>query len=266
MSKTVSPLVVSLWCTLTLSATVPMMANAQTVALESSDPRIARAEQLHFANRAAESLKAFEHVVAAEPDNYEALWKTAMANVVVGLLADEKKVQNQWYRRGEEYAHRAVETQPDGIDGLYWLVSAKGLRAVQTNALDASRLGTEVYELAHGLLEMDSLHAGAYHALGVLNYEVQKLSPVKRFIATRILGNRAFRLTSWDNAERYLGRAIELDPDFVLFHLDLGKMYLERGQRELARQAFQRVIELQLVHPPDPKFQETAARLLATIS
>jgi tetratricopeptide (TPR) repeat protein len=266
MSRTVSPLVVCLWSTITTSAAVPIIADAQTVALESSDPRIARAEELHFANRAAESLKAFEDVVVAEPENYEALWKTAMANVVVGLLADEKKVQNQWYVRGEEYARRAVETEPDGIDGLYWLVSAKGLRAVQTGALDASRLGTEVYQLGHRLLEMDSLHAGAYHALGVLYYEVQKLNIVKRFIATRILGNRVFQLTSWETAERYLRRATELEPDFVLFRLDLGKLYLERGQRELARQAFQRVIELRLVHPPDPKFQETAARLLATIS
>ena len=124
----------------------------------------------------------------------------------------------------------------------------------------------EVYELAHRLLDMDSLHAGANLALGVLNYEVQALSSVKRFIATRILGNRAFRLTSWDDAKRYLGRAVELEPDFILFHLDLGKMYLARDQLDLARQAFRRVIELQPVHPTDPKFQETAARLLATIS
>ncbi len=93
MSKTGSPPVFFLWSTLTLSATVPMIADAQTVALESNDPRIARAEQLHFANRTAESLKAFEDVVAAEPENDEALWKTAMANVVAGLLADENHAE-----------------------------------------------------------------------------------------------------------------------------------------------------------------------------
>jgi tetratricopeptide (TPR) repeat protein len=266
MSRTLSPFSSCLWSAFTLCTIAPAVAGAQTVTLDSSDPRIARAEQLHFEYRAAESLEMLEGVIATEPENYEALWKTAMETVVMGLLADEKETQNSWYMRAEARARRALESEPEGIDGLYWLVSAKGLRAVQTGALDASRLGGEVYELAHRLLAMDSLHAGAYHALGVLNYEVQKLNPVKRFVATRILGNRAFQLTSWDDAERYLNRAVELEPDFILFHLDLGKMYLARGQTEPARRALQRVLELPAVHPPDPKFQDKATHLLAAIS
>ena len=174
----------------------------------------------------------------------------------------DKKTQNRWYKVGEEYARRATVVAPDGIDGLYWLLAAKGLRSVQTNPLDASRLGTEVYDLANGLLAMDSLHAGAYHSLGVLNYEVMKLTWVERLIATRLLGNRPFRLTSWENAETYLRRATELEPEFIRYQLDLGKMYLKRKQMELARRAFRTVLELPAVHAPDVVFQEVAAELL----
>ena len=242
---------------------VPMIGvTAQTVR-QNLDPRFVRAEELHYEFRAAESLEVYERIVEGEPENYEALWKAARETVVMGLLAHGSEIENRWFMKAEEYARRATEIEPKGIDGLRWLVSSKGLRAVQTNALDASRLGTEVYESAHRILEMDSLHAGAHHSLGVLNYEVQKLSRFERFIATRILGNRAFRLTSWENAERYLKRAVALEPDFLLYHLDLGKMYFERKQMTLARQAFQRVLELPRVHPPDKMFQEVAERLLA---
>jgi tetratricopeptide (TPR) repeat protein len=266
MNKTLRLVAFWVWSGLTLCTIAPVVAGAQTVTLDSSDPRIARAERLHFEYRSAESLEMLEGVIAAEPGNYEALWKTAMETVVMGLLADERQAQNRWYERAETHARRALESKPDGIDALYWLVSAKGLRAAQTNAVDASRLGSEVYELGHRLLSIDSLHAGGYHVLGVLNYEVQTLNRVKRFVATRILGNRAFRLTSWEDAERYLVRAVELEPDFIMFQLDLGRMYLARGQTEPARQALQRVLELPAVHPPDPKFQDEAAHLLAAIS
>ena len=246
-----------------LSCVAARGARAQTVRHEDRDPRIARAEELHYELRAAESLEVYERIVAEEPEHYEALWKAARETVVMGLLAHGTEIENRWFMKAEEYARRATAVWPDGIEGLYWLVSSKGLRAVQTNAVDASRLGTEVYQLAHRVLEMDSLHAGAHHSLGVLNYEVQKLSRFERFIATRILGNRAFRLTSWEDAERYLQRAVALEPDFLLYHFDLGKMYLERKQMTLARQAFHRVLELPRVHPPDKGFQEVAERLLA---
>jgi tetratricopeptide (TPR) repeat protein len=252
----------SLLCALGLLCVPVVGVTVQTVQ-QNLDPRIVRAEELHYELRAAESLAVYEWIVEREPKNYEALWKTARETVVMGLLAHGSETENRWFMKAEEYARRATEVEPDGIDGLQWLVSSKGLRAVQTNALDASRLGTEVYRSAHRILEMDSLYAGAHHSLGVLNYEVQKLTRFERLIATRILGNRAFRLTSWEDAERYLKRAVALEPDFLLYHLDLGKMYLERKQMTSARQAFQRVLELPSIHPPDKGFQEVAERLLA---
>ncbi len=227
------------------------------------DPRITQAEQLLADHRALESLRMFETVVDREPENYEALWKAARGAVVMGLLArGHTKTENRWHKIGEEYARRATVVAPDSIDGLYWLISAKGLRAVQTNPVEASRLGSEVYQLAHGLLAVDSLHAGAYNALGVLNYEVMKLTRIERFIATRILGNRPFRLMSWEDAETYLRRATELEPEFIRYHLDLGQMYFTRKQMELARRAFRTVLELPAVHAPDAIFQDVAARLL----
>jgi tetratricopeptide (TPR) repeat protein len=263
MNKALSPFSRSFLPAVFLLTATPAAAASQSVWWQSSDPRIVRGEQLHFDHRAAESLEAFENIIAAEPDNYDALWRAARAAVVMGLLAHGTEIENQWFMNAEDFARRATEIEPDGIDGLHWLVASKGLRSVQTNSLDASRLGSEVFELAHRILEMDSLHAGAIHALGVLNYEVQKLSSTERFIATRVMGNRAFRLTSWEDAERYLTRAVELAPDFILYWLDLGKMYLERENMERADEVLQRVLELEPVHPPDAELQKVATRLLA---
>ena len=228
-----------------------------------TDPRISEAHDLYLDHRVMESLQLFEDVIDDSPEIYEPLWAAARAAIAEGLLSRGREIQNQWYKIGESYARRATEVEPEGPVGLYWLLTAKGLRAAQTGGKEASALGGEVYDLAHQLLEMDSLHAGAYHALGVLNYKVRRLSWIERFVARNFLGADVMNSTSWEDAERYLLRAVELRPEYLLFHLDLGRMYLDRDRKDEARVHLERVLELPVLEPPDPRFQTIAERRLA---
>ena len=227
------------------------------------DPRISEAHDLYLDHLVMESLQLFEDVSYEFPENYEALWGAARSAIAQGLLSGGREIRNQWYKIGESYARRATEVEPKSLEGLYWLLTAKGLRAVRSGAREASALGGEVYDLAHQVLKMDSLHAGAYHALGVLNYRVRRLSWIERFVARNFLGADVMNLTSWEDVEWYLTRAVELRPEYILFHLDLGIMYQNRKRMEEARSQFQRVLELPILEPPDPRFQETAERRLA---
>jgi tetratricopeptide (TPR) repeat protein len=227
------------------------------------DPRISEAHELYWDLQVMESLQLFEDVVDDAPESYEALWAAARSAIAEGLLSRGREVQNQWFQIGESYARRATELEPEGLVGLYWLLSAKGLRAAQTGGRDASALGGEVFDLAHQVLEMDSLHAGAHHALGVLNYRVRKLSSIERFVARNFLGGDVMNSTTWEDAERYLNRAVELNPEYILFHLDLGRMLLDRNRKDEARIHLQRVLELPVVEPPDTRFQMVAERRLA---
>ncbi len=227
------------------------------------DPRIPEAHDLYLDHLVMESLQLFEDVSEQFPENYEALWGAARSAIAQGLLSSGRTIQNQWYKIGESYARRATEVEPKSLEGLYWLLTAKGLRAVRSGAREASALGGEVHDLAHQVLEMDSLHAGAHHALGILNYRVRRLSWIERFVARTFLGADVMNLTSWEDAERYLTRAVELRPEYILFRLDLGIMYQHRKRMEEARSQFQRALELPVLEPPDPRFQEIAERRLA---
>ncbi len=221
---------------------------------------ISEAHDLFADHQVMESLQLFEEVIDEYPEIYEALWGAARAAVAQGLLSGGREIQKQWFKIAESYARQGTELEPDSLEALYWLLSAKGLRAVRSGGREASDLSGEVYDLAHRVLAMDSLHAGAHHALGVLNYRVRRLSGFERFIARNFLGGDVIGLTSWEDAERYLKRAIELRPEYILFHLDLGRMYLHRKRMEEARIHLQRVLELPLLEPPDIRFQEIAER------
>ncbi len=178
-----------------------------------ADPRISEANALFSDYQVVESLQLLEDVIDEHPELYQALSDAARSAIAQGLLSRGREVQNQWYKIGESYARRATEVEPEVIEALYWLLTAKGLRAAQSGGREASALGGEVYDLAHQVLEMDSLHAGAYHALGVLNFRVRRLSGLERFVARNFLGADVMSLTSWEDAERYLTRAVELRPE-----------------------------------------------------
>ena len=229
------------------------------------DPRISEADDLYLDHQVVESLQLLEDAIDDSPESYEALWAAARSAIAQGLLSRGQEVQNQWYKIGESYARRATEVEPDDLAALYWLLTAKGLRAAQSGGREASALGGEVHELAHQVLQMDSLHAGAYHALGFLNYRVRRLSAIQRFVARNFMGAEVMNATSWENAERYLTRAVELRPDYILFHLDLGRMYLHRDRQDEARYHLERALELPALEPPDPRFQRIAERRLQEI-
>jgi len=255
------------------SAQAPAVGNADSVsapleaptvgnAVPEADPRVTEADELYWEHRVPKSLEMLEDLLDSEPESYPALRDAARSAVAWGLLSHGRKIQNQWFKIGESYARRATEVEPELVGGLYWLLSAKGLRAAQTGGREASALSREVYDLAHRVLEMDSLHAGAHHALGVVNYRVRRLSVLERFVARNFLGGDVISLTSWEDAERYLTRAVELRPEYILFHLDLGRMYLNRGRTDEARRHLERALELPVLEPPDTRFRVIVERRL----
>ncbi len=247
------------------SAQATTSGNADAGAGPDADPAISEADELYWDQRVLESLEILEELLDSDPENYAALRDAARSAIARGLLTTGRDIQTQWYRIGESYARRATEVEPELIDGYYWHLTAKGLRAVRTGGRDAASLSGEVYELAHEVLEMDSLHAGAHHALGVLNYRIRRLSGIQRFVAGNFMGGWVIGRTSWEDAESYLTRAIELRPDYILFHLDLGRMLLHRERMDEARRQFERVLVLPVFEPPDVRFKEAAERRLAEI-
>lgn len=229
---------------------------------DSPEARIAVGDGLHFQMQPLEAFRVFQRVVEDDHEHYVGLWKSAQEAVILGIMAAEKEDQHRWYRTGEEFARRAIEVAPDDPAGHYWLAAALGRRALRSDAVTTANLAAAVYDEAHAVLRLDSLHAGAHNVLGTFNYEVMKMSGVKRFIARTFFGSEGLDKASWEDAECYTRRAAELDPTSLLYRLDLGKLYFKRNQHDLARTALNEVLQLPSIHPPDSTFKRQARELL----
>jgi tetratricopeptide (TPR) repeat protein len=68
------------------------------------------------------------------------------------------------------------------------------------------------------------------------------------------------QLGDLSNAERFVHNALQADPGYAPAHLSLGTIYMLRGDRDLARQELQQVLEL----APGSRYAEQALRLLET--
>ena len=238
---------------------VPLATSAQLVGFGGP---VAQSDLLYLAGQPRLAYETLRTHLAADSADYEALWRAARAAVVVGFYEEGSRVQNGWLDPAMHYSNLAVELRPEGLDGVYWRGAATGRRALNASPGYATELGQRVYDDAHRILAVDSLHGGAHHILGQLNYEIMSLSRIQRALARIFMGNDALDDASWANAEFHLARAAETWPEFVLFHSDLGQLYRKRGRREEAAISFRRVLELPPVHPIDERLQAQARDFL----
>ncbi|MDH5590888.1 MAG: hypothetical protein OEZ65_08530 [Gemmatimonadota bacterium] len=246
---------------------LPTRSSAQIAPAVISMPEVSgsvavRADALFHAGDVEGSLVLLRRHLVRSPGDYPTQWMAARSAVALGMIATEEDEQNSRYREAIGYGEVAVGMEPHGLSGLYWLVAAKGRLALQQGPRATARLAQEVYDGAHLILALDSLHAGAYDVLGKLNYEVMNLSGWKRALARAILGNEALRDSSWEKGEAYLLRAVELAPEVVLYHLDLGRLYWRTDRPAEARARLEQALALPSSHPADDTFKDEARALL----
>lgn len=236
---------------------------ARTIPAAATARSLVRAgDAAHTALRPLDALDSFSRALEAEPEDYEALWRSARETVTLGMLAANKGDRKRWYAEAEDYARRARLANPVGPRGAEWLAIALGRKALEEGPRSRVRLAGEIRETAMGALALDSLNAGAHHVLGEWNAEIRRLSGVERWVARTLLGASVFADASWEDAEYHLRRSIELDAGGLVHYLDLARLYLDRERADEACDLLREVLARPAVEPMDPLIKQMAQELL----
>ena len=169
------------------------------------------------------------------------------------------------YALAERYARIAVAANPNDADGHFILSVAVGRASLTKGKRERVRRATEIRAEALRAIELRPTHDGAYHVLGRWNAEVMRLSGLTRFFAKSFLGGAVFSQASWEHAIEFMTRAVELDPTIIQHHLDLAEIYIDRKRYSEARQQLEAIAPLPLKDVMDPRYKESALRLLRQI-
>jgi tetratricopeptide (TPR) repeat protein len=239
------------------SASLAGLANAQT-----AGEHIALGDSVYAQFKPEQALTHYLAAIGPDSSNYEALWKAARSEVDQAEVERDEGRRDRLSRSAEALARRAIRVNPQHAEAHFHLARALGRRALSVGVRDRVKYATEVRAEALEALRLDANHPGALHVMGVWNAEVMRLNGVQRFFAKNVLGGRVFGEASWDRAVSYMQKSIAVDPDRIVHHLDLGKIYADRGDKAKAREHFELVVRGRRIDFNDPAYQREAQAAL----
>ena len=231
----------------------------------SAADHIAAGDRDHAAMNATSALRHYEAALAADSNNFEALYKAARNSADAAEFSKNEAERDAAFKKAEQYARRAVRARPSDAEGHFHVARSLGLRALSMGPRDRVKFGTEVRAHALEALKLNPKHPGALHVLGMWNFNIMTLSGPVRFIAKNVLGGKVFGEASWDNATRYMEQSVEVDPDRLVHKLDLGKVYEATGKKDKAREMWTLVAQGSPSEPNDQQRVATAKELLAKL-
>jgi tetratricopeptide (TPR) repeat protein len=226
---------------------------------------IAAGDRQHTAMHADSALAEYEQAIALDSTSYEALYKAAREAVDLGEFNPDAAARSASYAKGLAYARRAVAVDSNGADGHFHVARALGRQALSVGTKARIRYAKAVRAEALKALAIDSLHPGALHVMGVWNAEIMRLSGLERFIARNLLGGGILGAASWPEAVRYMERSVAAEPQRIVHHLDLAKIYADIGETAKAREQFGLVLSLPPTDYNDPHYQKDARDRLARL-
>src|SRR5690242_6959748 len=223
----------------TTAAIVVLGALPARVMAQGAAEHIAMGDREHAAMDAPAALQHYEAAIKADPKNYEALWKATREAVDVGEFNPSAAERDRMYTLAELYARRAVDANPNDAEGHFHLARALGRKALSLGKRDQVKYAGDVRTQALEALRLDPKSAGAQHVMGMWNYNIMRLSGMTRFMAKTFLGGKVFDSANWNDAQRYMEQSVANEPERLVHHPDLARVYAARGMKDKARAQYE---------------------------
>jgi len=212
-----------------------------------------------FDNKGA--LEAYLAALTIDSTNYEANWKASRAYLDVGEVIEDDDERADYYQKGTLCAKRAVRIDSLGSKGHLFLSIALGRIALDAGAKERIRLSKQIKEEVDLAIKLNPKDDIAYHVLGRWNRKLSNLSWIEKGFADIFLGGVPDEASD-ENAVEAFKKAIDLRPNHINHHLELGITYEMMGLDDEARQQYQKCLELPKSDSDDEKYKKEAEERL----
>lgn len=227
------------------------------------------ADALYADFKPKEALKVFLKILDIDPQNHEALSKTARVYIDFGdtipeSTPDFSDKRLEQYLISEQYARKSVKANPAGTWGHFFVAASLGKISMESSVSKQIDLAHEIRTEADKAIALDPQNGFAYHILGIWNRRLAEIGLMSRFLAQTILW-RSIPKGSFEKSEEYLKKALSINPDVINHHLELAKTYVATGKWNLARRHLRSIEELPIHYSDDQNHKGKARRLLQEI-
>jgi tetratricopeptide (TPR) repeat protein len=214
-----------------------------------------------FENQKA--LDSYEAALALEPGNHEILWRISRSLVDLGEhlpagTEQEKAKQLEVYEKSREFANKAIAANANGAMAYTRRAIANGRIALFKGVWESLDLVKQVKADCEKAIALDPNDAAAYYVLGRTHMKVCEKPRIVRWP----LG---LGWANLDDAVKNCEKAIALRPNFIMYHLDCARVYVEQDEYEKARTHLNAIPSLATMDEDDGQFRKDATDLLEKI-
>lgn len=201
------------------------------------------------------------------PNNWEILWRISRAYVDIGEHMPEKTDEQQdaqlvLYQKAFDYADKSVKLAPDKSVTYVRRAIANGRIALFKGVFSVAGVVNSVKEDCEKAIQMNS---GENYVIALGHYI---LARTHAKISEKWAPARAVLGLGWADNEIAItefNKAINLNPNFRMFYLDLAKSYIREDEYQKSRDVLKKVIDSPKKDEDDDQRVTEAKKLLEEI-
>ena len=228
-----------------------------------------RADELYAQFKTSDAERELVKVLRLDPHNAEALSKLARVHIDFGdrvsqSTADWQEKRLKEYRVAEEYARKAVQTDPNSTWGHFYVAVSLGNIASLSPVEKQIDLAGEIRDAIEKAISLDPQNGFAYHAYGVWHRKLAEIGKMSRMLAS-IFYRRSVPQGSLAKSIAYLQKAVALNPTVVVSRLELARSYIAMEEWSQARTFLMSLQDLPVQFSDDAQHKQEATQLLEEI-
>ncbi len=246
-----------------LAAMAAVLAAAESAAerLQAGDAAFARFDD-------AAAMAEYEQAVRLDPENFEALWKTAQASMNVGDRVphdqkDHEAVQLKYYKAGAQYLERAIRLNPNDSRTRFLKAALLGRQVRSMGRRQQIETGWAIKAEIDKALALDPKNDLAWHALAYWHRTLAEVSGTLRFFGSIIYGK--IPKGTYEEALQGFQKAIALNPGYANHHIELARTYLDLKKKDLALKELETALTCPDQTSMCAHFKERARRMIERI-
>jgi tetratricopeptide (TPR) repeat protein len=233
---------------------------AGVASAETAEALMAKGDVYDQRLQETEALKYYLPANKLEPDNVQLLIR--IARQYRHMMADttSKKEKLQYGRISLTYALRAALLAPHNSEAQLSPAISYGKMLPYMSSKEQVAASPLIKQAVDRALQIDPTNDTAWHILGRWHRVLANVNMLKRMLASALYGK--LPVTTNEEAERDLKKAIAINPHRLMHYIELGRIYAAMGRKEEARKFIEKGLAMPDKEKDDPEMKEIGRELL----
>lgn len=227
---------------------------------ETADSMIAKGDDFDRLLEARDALQFYLPANKIQPDNVNLLVKIARQ---YRHMMSDTSVKQEKLRLGNlslEFAQRAADLAPKNSEAQLSPAISYGKMLPFMKTKDQVDATPKIKASVDRALALDPNNDTAWHILGRWNRVLADVNSIKRVLAKAIYGD--LPVTTNEEAERCLKKAIAINPNRLMHYIELGRIYAQMGRKDEAQQFIRKGLTMPEQEKDDAEQKELGRQAL----